>query len=143
MTTRIPEPAVSRRTLVRSAAVVWTAVGALLSIRAMLWFRASEQNVFWMILTALIVGSLKGHLAFSKLAQKNIERIYELSPHKEKICVFAFQAAFSYLLIIGMITLGILLRLSPIPREYLAIVYLAIGIGLLYASVQYWLATRT
>jgi len=96
-----------------------------------------------MVLIALVAGFLKGHFVFSKLAQKNIRRIYELAPHKEKVCIFAFQAAFSYLLIIGMITLGILLRFSPIPREYLAIVYLAIGIGLLYASVQYWLAART
>ncbi|PWB74760.1 hypothetical protein C3F09_03465 [candidate division GN15 bacterium] len=140
MATRIPEPAVSRRTLVRSAAIVWSAVGAFLAIRAMLWFRNSERNIFWMALLALIIGFLKGHFVFSKLAQRNIRRIYDLSPHKEKICIFAFQAAFSYLLIIGMITLGILLRLSPIPREYLAIVYLAIGVGLLYASMQYWLA---
>ena len=143
MTTRIPEPAVSRRTLVRSAAIVWGAVGTVLSLRAMLWFQASERKVFWMVFIALLIGFLKGHFVFSKLAQKNIRRIFELAPHKEKVCIFAFQAALSYLLVIGMIMLGILLRFSPIPREYLAIVYLAIGIGLLYASVQYWLAART
>jgi hypothetical protein len=142
MTTNIPEPAVSRTTLVRSAAIVWGAVGTILAVRAMLWFRASERSVFWMALIALAVGFLKGHLIFAKLARKNIRRIYELSPHKEKVCIFAFQAAFSYVLIIGMITLGILLRLSPIPREYLAMIYLAIGVGLLYASTQYWLAYR-
>ena len=75
---------------------------------------------------------------FARLARRNIQRIRELSPHKEKICLFAFQALQSYVLIIGMITLGILLRLSPIPREYLAIVYLAIGFALVYASLQYW-----
>jgi len=142
MGSHIPEPAVSRTTLVRSAAIVWGAVGTFLSIQALLWFRASERNVFWMVLIALVIGFLKGHWVFSTLARRNIRRIYELSPHKEKICIFAFQAAFSYLLIIGMITLGILLRLSPIPREYLAIIYLAIGVGLLYASMQYWLANR-
>lgn len=143
MATNIPEPAVSRTALVRSAAIVWGAVGTFLSIRGMLWFRASERNVFWIELIALVIGFLKGHLVFSKLARRNIRRICELSPHKEKICIFAFQAAYSYLLIIGMITLGILLRLSPIPREYLAMIYLAIGVGLLYASMQYWLATRS
>ena len=140
MTTRIPEPAVTRATLVRSAAIVWAAVGTALAVRAMLWFQASERNVFGMAFVALAIGFLKGHYLFSRLARRNIRRIYELSPHKEKICIFAFQAAFSYLLIMGMITLGILLRLSPIPREYLAMIYLAIGVGLLYASTQYWLA---
>lgn len=140
MTPRIPEPAVSRTILVRSAAIVWAGVGAFLSIRGMLWFRESERNIFWMALIALLIGLIKGHFVLAKLARKNIQRIYELSPHKAKICIFAFQAALSYLLIIGMITLGILLRLSPIPREYLAMIYLAIGVGLLYASMQYWLA---
>ena len=143
MATQIPEPAVTRRTLVRSAALVWTVVGAFLSMRAMIWFSDSERTVMYLVLVALVIGFLKGHFVFTIIARRNILRIHELSPHKERICIFAFQAALSYLLILAMITLGILLRLSPIPREYLAMVYLAIGVGLVYASVQYWLSGRS
>jgi len=92
-----------------------------------------------MVLLALAIGLMKGRYVFGRLADKNILRIRELSPHKEKICLFAFQAMQSYLLIIVMMTAGILLRLSPIPREYLAVLYLAIGSGLIVASVQYWM----
>jgi hypothetical protein len=138
MATRIPEPAVSRKVLVRSAAITWSGVGTFLSLRAMIWFRLSTSNVFWMVLLALTIGLLKGHYVFRKLARRNIMRIKTLSPHKEKICLFAFQAIQSYLLIIGMIGLGILLRLSPIQREYLAVIYLAIGFALIYASIPYW-----
>jgi hypothetical protein len=142
MSWQIPEPAVSRTTLVRSAAITWSTVGAFLSLRALFWFETATRPIYWMVFLALVIGFLKGHFIFAKLARRNILRIGQLSPHKTKICLFAFQAILSYLLIVAMIILGILLRLSPIPREYLAVIYLAIGFALVYASMQYWLAQR-
>jgi len=137
---RLPEPAVKRRTLILSAAAVWGLVGALLSFRAFLWFRTSERPVSWMVALALAVGFLKGHFLLTRMARRNIRRIRELSPHKAKICLFAFQAIQAYLVILGMMFLGILLRRSSIPREILAVVYLAIGVALFYASLAYWRA---
>jgi hypothetical protein len=134
----IPEPAVRRRTLILSAAVVWALVGAFLSFRAALWFRASNRAISWMVFLALATGFLKGHFLLSRMARRNIERIFGLSPHKEKICLFAFQAIQAYLVIFGMMALGIILRHSSIPREVLAVIYLAIGSALMYASIQYW-----
>jgi hypothetical protein len=121
-----------------SAAVVWGAVGLMLAIRAGFWFASSSMTVWWMVVLALAVGLVKGRYVFSKLAKKNIQRIRELSPQKEKVCIFAFQAMQSYLIIIGMVTLGFVLRYSPLPRELLGVIYLAIGVGLLYASGEYW-----
>jgi hypothetical protein len=37
-----------------------------------------------------------------------------------------------------MVMLGFILRYSPLPRELLGVIYLAIGVGLLYASGEYW-----
>lgn len=138
MPTTIPEPAVSRKTLMISAAVVWCGVGLFLSLRAIFWFAHSNLHIWWMVLLALAIGMLKGRFVFRRLAKTNVTRIRQLSPHREKICIFAFQAVKSYILIIGMITLGILLRISPLPREFLAVIYLAIGSGLIYASTVYW-----
>jgi hypothetical protein len=135
----IPEPAVRRRTLILSAAVVWALVGAFLSFRAVLWFRSSDRAVSWMVFLALVIGFLKGHFLLSRMARRNIKRILELSPHKEKICIFAFQAIQAYLVIFGMMALGIILRHSSVAREALAIVYLAIGSALMYASLPYWM----
>jgi hypothetical protein len=137
---RLPEPAVKRCTLILSAATVWGLVGAFLSFRAFLWFRASDRRVSWMVAMALAVGFLKGHFLLTRMARRNIRRIHELSPHKAKICIFAFQAIQAYLIIFGMIMLGILLRRSSIVREVLAVIYLAIGTALLYASLEYWRA---
>jgi hypothetical protein len=134
----IPEPAVRRSTLVRSAAVVWASVGLYLSVRAVLWFRASPRPVLVPAALALVLGFIKGQFIFSKLARGNIERIGELAPHKDKICIFAFQAYESYVIIVGMMTLGILLRHSALSRDVLAVVYLAIGSALVYGSGPYW-----
>ena len=134
----IPEPAVRRRTLILSAAAVWTLAGAFLSFRAILWFRASNGTAALMAVPALVVGFIKGHFLLSGMARRNIARIFALSPHKPKICLFAFQALQAYVVIFGMMGLGIVLRHSSISRQALAVVYLAIGSGLMYASIPYW-----
>jgi hypothetical protein len=138
----IPEPAVRRTALVRSAAVVWAAVGLYLSARAVGWFRAAPRSILLPAALALGLGFIKGRFVFAKLARRNIARIRELSPHKEKICIFAFQAYESYALIIAMMGLGIALRHSRIDRTILAVVYLAIGSALLYGSGPYWQGVR-
>ncbi len=143
MILRIPEPAVTRRTLVLSAALVWGLVGAFLSIRAFFWFKPRPAEVAGMMALSLAAGFLKGRFLFAKLALHNIGRIRELSPQKEKICLFAFQAVKSYVIVAGMIGLGILIRLSPIRREILGVIYLAVGVALFYGSFEYWRAART
>jgi hypothetical protein len=111
-------------------------------VRAAFWFGPPNVGVFGLVALALAAGYLKGRFIFSRLALRNIRRIRELSPHKEKICVFAFQAIHSYVIVAAMMTLGILLRHSPIPREILAVIYLAIGAALIYGSLPYWRAGR-
>lgn len=138
----LPEPAVSRRTLVRTAALLWTAAGVVLIARAVFWL---PEAGYWAILIAAVtigVGLLKGWLVFSRIARKNIKRIAELAPHKDKICIFAFQAMQSYLIVVAMIVLGILLRLSPLPRIWLAAIYFAIGTALIVSSLVYWKAAK-
>jgi hypothetical protein len=135
----IPEPAVRRRTLVLSAAVAWTLVGAFLCYRAILLFLSSHRSVAWMAALALAIGLLKGRFLLFRMARRNIRRILDLSPHKEKICLFAFQAVQAYLLIFGMMAAGIILRRSSVSREVLAVIYLAVGSALIYASIAYWM----
>ncbi len=121
-----------------TAGVVWVMVGLFLCARAIGWFAQSPHWVIPLSIAALLIGWIKARFIFSKLVKRNIRRIKELSPNKEKICVFAFQAMQSYLIIITMIALGIVLRLSPIPREYLAAIYLAIGSALFFAGFEYF-----
>jgi hypothetical protein len=132
------EPAVTRRTLLLTAASLWTLAGLILILRAAFWLPDAGLWVLPIVVASVGIGLLKGWLVFARIARKNVERIRALSPHKPKICVFAFQAIQSYLIVIAMVTIGILLRLSPIPRLWLAAIYLAIGAALEWSSWVYW-----
>jgi hypothetical protein len=72
---------------------------------------------------------------FSRIARSNIVRLSRL---REKTCIFAFQRWGSYLLLPLMVTVGLLLKRSPISKPHLAILYTAIGGALLFSSLQYY-----
>ena len=77
------------------------------------------------------------HFGFSNLADKNIRRIQNIQTHK--VCFFSFQQWHSYPLVAFMISLGIFLRkYSPIPKPYLAVMYIGIGGSLFLASFHYF-----
>jgi hypothetical protein len=134
----LTEPAASRRTLVLTAATLWSLAGLILITRAIFWLPEAGLWAVAVAVASIGVGLLKGWLVFAKIARKNIERIHALSPHKPKICIFAFQAIQSYLIVIAMITLGILLRMTPLPRLWLAFAYMAIGTALEWGGLIYW-----
>jgi len=75
------------------------------------------------------------HFGFSKIAQRNIKRIAGLP---NQVCLFAFQAWRSYLLILIMMCFGFLLRHSSLPRIALAMIYLSIGTALTLSSSLYY-----
>ncbi|MCM2271017.1 MAG: hypothetical protein NDJ18_00460 [candidate division Zixibacteria bacterium] len=135
------EPAVSRRTLVITAAVIWGVVGLFLIFRAALYLTEVDSDKTTLVLASgtfgILLGLLKGKYIFARLAKQNVQRIDQLSPHKKKICIFAFQAWQSYLIVLVMIGLGMALRVSPLPRVYLIGIYLLIGVGLLVGSRAY------
>ena len=100
------------------------------------WLRAVEGNPVWVLaLAGGLLGILIYRLGFLNLAVKNIGRIGDMA---ERVCIFAFQAPKSYLVIIFMIALGIFLRHSALPKQYLAILYLGLGIGLFLSSLRYY-----
>jgi hypothetical protein len=83
----------------------------------------------------VIIALAANRFGFTHLARKNIDRILSLP---DRAGIFAFQAPKSYILIAGMMLLGIILRNSPLPKPYLAIIYVAIGGALLQASLNYF-----
>jgi hypothetical protein len=130
------KPAVSKYLLIALAGLMWSTVGVLLCRMAYYWLKevdwltALPLGLFGIILSLVVY-----RFGFSGIAKKNIDRICLLP---EKGCIFAFQAWKSYLIIVLMITLGIILRHSPIPKHYLAIVYTTIGGALLLSSLHYY-----
>ncbi len=139
----VKEPAASRKTLVMTAGIVWLTVGTILALVAVIWLSAASRAYYILTGAALVAGLIISRFGFSRILKKNVQRIRELSPHKSRICIFAFQAVQSYLLIIVMMALGFALRQLPLPHAYLAAIYIAIGTALVRSSLDYIKASRT
>lgn len=134
------KPSVSKKWLIAAAGIMWMAVGLMLCIRAYHWFSVGKSAIsFPLELSGVFLAIVVYYFGFSRIAGKNLTRLRQFP---DRVCFFAFQAWRSYLLIIFMITLGILLRHSSLPRNYLAEIYLIIGGALFLGSFAYYGAFR-
>lgn len=130
------KPALPRIWLYLLSGLMWSAVGLMLCTLAYGWLIQVEVlNALLLAAAGILLGTAIYRFGFLGLAIKNINRIHLLP---EKACLFAFQEWKSYPLIAVMIALGITLRHSPIPKPYLAVLYIGIGLGLFLASLQYY-----
>lgn len=92
-------------------------------------FSWSTEAAFETIsLLLALVGYFYG---FSKIVRKNVDRIHALP---ERVCAFAFTPWRGYIMVASMVTLGIVLRNSSIPKVYLSVPYTAMGGMLLIGS---------
>ena len=77
-----------------------------------------------------------GYLSvFAKVVQNNIDRIGGLP---DRACAFAFTAWKGYVMIGLMVTLGITLRNSDVPKYVLSVPYTAMGIVLMIGSLRFY-----
>jgi hypothetical protein len=129
------KPAVERKYLILISGLIWVAIGIMLNALAISWLTEWHFNRTWLYTVAgIILALIIHHFGFLKVVDKNLGRIKSLNP---RTCVFAFMSWKSYLLVIIMITMGILLRHSPIPRNFLSIIYIGIGLALVLSSIRY------
>lgn len=129
------KPAVERKYLILISGLMWIAIGVMLNMLAVSWLTEWHFNRTWLYIVAGIILSLIiHHFGFLKIVDKNLGRIKTLNP---RTCVFAFMSWKSYLLVIIMISMGIMLRHSPIPRNFLSIIYIGIGLALVLSSIRY------
>lgn len=129
------KPGVSKSVLLLIAGIMWVGIGIMLDGLSYSWLRAEKADS---VLLASFVGFVCAlvihHFGFLRVVDKNLGRIL---PMEGKKCVFSFMPWKSYILIIIMILMGFLLRLSPIPKLYLAVLYSGIGTALILSSVRY------
>ncbi len=138
----VPEPAVSRKSLVAGAAAAWAIGAVILFWRAFLAADGMASGLEWVWGLGVLLGLIKYRVAFGKVVSKNLQRIEKLSPHKDRICLFAFQSLESYLLVMVMIGLGMLLRYVGLSPAVLVVIYVAIGIGLVLGAGKYMRAAK-
>ncbi len=129
------KPAVPKAALLFLAGGLWLGVGCMLVLLAISWLRESVQiNRALFASSGIVLALFIHHFGFLKIVDKNLGRIL---PSDEKRCVFSFMPWKSYLIIPVMITLGIVLRHSAVPKHYLSILYMGIGLALALSSVRY------
>lgn len=128
--------AANKPVLMFLSGVIWLGVGVMLNTFALQWLIFYGKSLAYLFaaigfLAALIIH----HFGFLRLAKKNLGRISFLD---SKPCVFSFMSWKSYLIVVVMVTMGIALRHSSIPKQYLSMLYIGIGLALLLSSVRYF-----
>jgi len=127
---------VARVWLFLLAGLMWSGVGVMLCALAYGWLADLHAvSALWFGLGGLVCSLAAYRFGFQHLAQKNISRIHALL---EKASPFAFMSPKSYLLVVFMMALGMTLRNSPVPKAYLAVVYIIIGAALFLSSLHYY-----
>jgi hypothetical protein len=130
------KPVVNKTILVLIAGFVWVVAGTFLSRYAIIWWQHYTGSfLIPFIILGLILGIVKGYYIFSGIVRKNIDRISRMDGNG---FVLAFIPWKSYLLIVVMITFGMALRYSALPKQYLAIIYLAVGLAMILSGFQYF-----
>jgi hypothetical protein len=130
------KPAVGRRTLLFVGGFVWVCVGIMLLTFSCQWLGAFHaSSILPYVAAGIALALVVHHFGFLKIVDKNLGRLLTA---EEKKCVFYFMPWRSYLTVAVMVTLGVGLRHSPIPKQYLAILYVGIGLGLILSSVRYF-----
>jgi hypothetical protein len=129
-------PRADKKILILIAGIMWCGVGVMLMSFAATWLgRYEGKGLLFYYAAGFIAAMPIHHFGFLKLADKNLSR---LLPLKEKRCVFSFITWKSYLVIVVMMTMGITMRHSSIPKQYLSILYNGIGLGLFLSGIRYF-----
>ena len=129
------KPAVTGTVLLVIAGIVWQLVGIWLLYLAFCWLHLESTLVFYRNSAIGVVSALLiHHLGFLKIVSRNTKRISQMDG---KRCVFSFIPWKSYLTIFIMVMMGVFLRHSTIPKKYLAVLYIGIGLALILSSIRY------
>jgi hypothetical protein len=127
---------VDKSILVLLAGLMWCGVGIMLVRYAVSWLSlctGKEQILFYTI--GFLAAMPIHHFGFLKIADKNLNRILTIN---EKTSPFSFMTWKSYFIVIIMVSMGIALRHSSIPKLYLSVLYNGIGLALFLSGIRYF-----
>ena len=128
-------PAVDKKILVLLAGLMWCGVGIMLIAFAISWLNKYEGSGKLILYLCGFIAAMPIHFwGFIKIAEKNLNRLLPLT---EKKCVFSFMTWRSYFIVIIMVSMGIALRHSAIPKQFLSVLYNGIGLALFLSGLRY------
>ncbi len=116
--------------------MTWAFVGLLLCRYSYVWLSPLQPDrAVSFGLVGVIIAGIVHKYGMARIAEKNLHRLQAV---RDKSCVFGFLTWKSYAIIAVMVTMGVTLRHSAIPKDYLSLVYTSMGGGLLMGSIQYY-----
>ena len=126
---------VNRSVLVLLGGLMWCGVGIMLVSYAVRWLSVcSGKDQFFYYTAGFLAAMPIHHFGFLKIADKNLKRLLPLT---EKKSLFSFMTWKSYIIVIVMVSMGIALRHSSIPKRYLSVLYNGIGLALFLSGIRY------
>lgn len=129
-------PRVDKKILILIAGLMWCGVGVMLVLFAESWLAVYKgKGLFLFYLSGFLAAMPIHHFGFLKIADKNLNRLLPLT---QKRCLFSFITWNSYLIVLLMIAMGITLRHSPVPKQYLSVLYNGIGLALFLSGIRYF-----
>ncbi len=128
-------PAVDKRILIFLAGFMWIGVGTMMLLLSYTWLKDGQAHDYWvLVLVGMTTALVIHHFGFLRIVDKNLGRIL---PMQEKKCIFSFMTWKSYIIVVVMVAMGVWLRHSFVPKPYLSIIYISIGIALILSSLRY------
>lgn len=118
--------------------IIWLLVGTILGIVGIRWLLTISfgPKVIILFIICVALGLLKGRYVLQKVAAKYCKRSSNIHFHSTDLVIgwIKILGIKGFILISLMILIGIILRHSSIDRPILGIIYLSVGIALVYAS---------
>ncbi len=129
------KPGVGKHILLLLSGFLWIGVGVMLLNFAIHWLAVEEgAAVLVPAVLGITISFIIHHFGLLKVVDKNLGRIL---PMEGKHCLFAFQSWKSYIIVVFMVAMGITLRHSSIPKPFLAVFYIGMGLALILSSFRY------
>ncbi len=134
------KPVASSRMQLWLAGVMWSCVGAGLFAVGTYWLlKNGEARGFILMFVAAGLGLGKALLVLDRTTLRNIARV---KSRGEDRCFGGFLSPRVWILVIGMMLLGRILRIIGLPKPILGLIYGAVGIALLFSSRLIWRAWK-
>ena len=134
------KPVASSRMQLWLAGAMWSCVGTgLFSVGTYWLLKNREATGFIILVIAAGLGLGKALLVLDRTAFRNIDRI---KSRGEDRCFGGFLSPRVWILVIGMMLLGRILRAIGLPKPILGLIYGAVGVGLLFSSRLIWRAWK-
>jgi membrane-associated PAP2 superfamily phosphatase len=134
------KPVASSQMQLWLAGSMWSCVGAGLFSVGTYWLLGNgEAKGLIILFIAVGLGLGKALLILDRTALRNIDRV---KWRGEDRCFGGFLSWRVWILVMGMMLLGRVLRTIGLPKPILGLIYGAVGIGLLFSSRLIWRAWR-